>query len=343
MTAASIVSALTALDANCEMRTLKLRTLRTGPAGLVELIKDHVQGFTRVDHGSRSTIVVSISGEDRGELWFADFARESDPEHPGRCPRLAKTGDVVSTANPATKHPGGLQGSGNLVAVPCEADAGWARIEIYDITDVRTPQLVDSFVLNNSLKEGVTQLTRSKAGWLGFAPLDEQDHLLFVGGPKFGELNGWFYRYSPRAFEGRRFAFAGNFAGKPRSTSNDAWGPQSNVAMVRTPQGAAPMVVTFGAQGAKGREALRSKIRCFSLDMANPAACGLVHELQSAPTSFDLDKAHIDDFFGANARWGSSAFVDADGELLLYFTSRNAREDKNGVYVLDILEVRCKR
>lgn len=338
MTCLSVVDALSALNRSCEARTLHLRTQVSGPQTLEDLIRNHVQGVTRLDRDDGATLVISTSGDDGGKLWFADFALVADDKHPERCARLAKTGEVVATAVPGLAHPGGLQGSGTLVAVACESDQGWAQVEVYDVSQVHAPYLLHKLVLNNSLKEGVAQLTRSKAAWLGFEALSADEYLLFVGGKQFGEKEGWFYRYRPKA--SANFAFAGPFAGSPVSSSQDAWGPQNSVAILHMGQPRVPMLISFGSNGDSGLDAMRSKLRCFSLGLQDDGPCSLVQEVQTSPRTFKLPEANLAPLFGANARWGSSAFVDRDGELLLYFTARNPQRDRAGRYVLEITEVR---
>ncbi|HEY6878366.1 MAG TPA: hypothetical protein VI299_10135, partial [Polyangiales bacterium] len=216
----------------------------------------------------------------------------------------------------------------------------WARVEIYDIADPTQPVLRDTLVLDNSLREGVSQLTRSKAGWLGMAQMSESEYLLFVGGKRFGEKEGWFYRYRPQASQ--RFDYAGPFVGKVESTRADAWGPQSGVAILRGESGA-PLLVTFGAEGSDGRAALKSEMRCFSIGVVDEGPTTLQQEPRQAPTLYRFSNASLSRLFGANARWGTTAFVDARGRLLTYFTARNPRPDRDEVHVLEISEVRCRR
>jgi hypothetical protein len=325
----SVVAELAAIDRRCEARTLYLRTLRSGPIDLDSIV-DHVQGITRVDRDGAAYLVISVSGDRHGELWFARFALERG--------ELAQHGEVIASLRTSLPHPGGLQASGDLLAVACEDTTGWARVEIYDLSNLARPTLKHTLVLNNSLREGVSQLTRSKAGWLGFAASGE-DYLIFVGGEKFGERQGWFYRYRPQ--RAQPFDFAGPFDGTVSSTSRHAWGPQSGVAIVGEDAGAL-MLVCFGAEGDAGLEALRSEMRCFSVVQVVDGPTTLVQQPERQPALWRFSDAELSKLFGANARWGTTAFVDARDRLLTYFTARNPRPDDTGAHMLEISEIRCR-
>ncbi|HEY6879470.1 MAG TPA: hypothetical protein VI299_15695, partial [Polyangiales bacterium] len=307
----SLLGELAAIDRRCEVRSLRLRTLRVGPIDVAS-IANHVQGITRFDREGAAYFAVSVSGPKHGEIWLARFELKRGDASVG--------GAVIASLQTELAHPGGLQACGDLLAVACEGDSGWARVEVYDVSDPTQPRLRDTLVLDNSLREGVSQLTRSKAGWLGFGRLTESEYLLFVGGKRFGEKEGWFYRYRPQAAQ--RFDYAGPFAGKVVSTRSGAWGPQSGVAIVNAGAGA-PALVTFGAEGGSGRASLKSEMRCFSIGLVEHGPTTLSQEPRQAPALYRFASADLSKLFGANARWGTTAFLDASGRLLTYFTARN--------------------
>lgn len=332
----SIAEQLGLLDARSEKRQLKLATLRSGPIDLGG-VANHVQGVTRTDRGNRATLVISVAGDKHGELWLAEFDLVRDPERAG-CSRIDSEGHVVKALPMQLPHPGGLQASGDLLAVASEAGTGWARIEIFDIARSTQPRLIDTLVLDNSLKEGVAQQTGSKAGWLSFAELGPDEYVLFVGGRSFAQNEGWFYRYLPRADV--RWIFEGSFAGKPISSAASAWGPQNGAAFVRA-GGSAPHLVTFGAKGTEGGDSFTPRLRCFSLESTPQRPYRLQHEPSTAPMTYSFRDSGLGKLFGPNARWGSTAFVDASGELLAYFTARNPRpREVDHVHELEILEFR---
>lgn len=333
----TIAEQLGLLEARSEKRELKLVTLRSGPIDLGG-IANHIQGITRTDRGSRATLVISVAGDKHGELWLADFDLVRDPERAG-CSRIDSEGQVVKALSMQLPHPGGLQASGDLLAVASEAGTGWARIEIFDIARSTQPRLIDTLVLDSSLKEGVAQQTGSKAGWLSFAELGPDEYVLFVGGRSFAQHEGWFYRYLPRAEV--RWIFEGSFSGQPVSSNPSPWGPQNGGAFVGARAGSAPQLVTFGAKGTEGGDSFTPRLRCFSLERTPQHPYRLRHEPSAAPLTYSFRNAGLAKLFGPNARWGSTAFVDAGGDLLAYFTARNPRpREVDHVHELEIFEFR---
>ncbi|HEX5661033.1 MAG TPA: hypothetical protein VFX59_27765 [Polyangiales bacterium] len=319
----SVANQLARIERACDVRQLRLITPRSGPIDLRDVIRYHVQGIARSDLDGRAVLAFSVSGREHGALWFARFELAS-----GRLAPEARVDTVVRTQLP---HPGGMQASGQLLAVACEGDKGYARVEIYDFEDLREPR--DTLVLNNSLKEGVSQLTRSAAGWLTFAEASPGEYLLFVGGRSFAQREGWFYRYRPHA--ATRWEFLGPFTGM----ADGAWGPQSGAAMVRANAESALEMVTFGGKGPNGKDAYRTRVRCFGIDTALPYK--LLHQPPVLSFPGAKLKADLKERFEPNVRWGSTAFMDGDA-LLTYFTARNPRPDANEDHVLRIAEVRCR-
>lgn len=333
----SIPEQLGLIDRRSTARTLRLVTRECGPIDLCAL-EHHVQGITRVDRGNKATLALSVSGEQHGQLWLAEFDLVPDPARSG-AKRLADEGHVVSVVATSLPHPGGLQAAANLLAVPCEASRGWARIEIFDIALPALPRLVDSLTLDNSLHEGVSQLTGSKAGFLLFGALSPDEYLLFVGGRSFAQGEGWFYRYTPRVDPA--WTFEGTFAGLPANSGRDAWGPQNCAALVQCRANNTPYVITLGVKGTAGADAFEPRLRAFSLERVPGRPFRLQHEPRPSPKTYAIAHAELSSFLGPNPRWGSTAFVDASGELLCYFTARKARPRfGDHVHVLEICELR---
>lgn len=334
----SIPEQLGRIDRRSAARTLRLATKDKGALD-VGAIEHHVQGVTRVDGTDRATLAVSVSGAHHGQLWLAEFELQPDGDRPG-CKQLAETGQVVSVVQTGLPHPGGLQAAGSLLAVACEAPSGWARIEIFDIAAPTRPRLVDSLTLDGSLHEGMSQRVGSKAGFLLFGSLARGEYLLFVGGRSFAQQEGWFYRYTPRVDPA--WIFEGGFAGTPLSSADDAWGPQHGAAFVHCPGDVRPYLVTLGSKGAGDKDAFVPRLRAFSLERSPGRPFALQHEPKAAPRSYGLENADLSHFLGPNPRWGSTAFVDAAGQLLCYFTARKAHPRfGDHVHELEICELRC--
>lgn len=328
----TIADQLFEINRSCTVSQLELSTRNRGAFDLAN-IRYHVQGIARSDLNGKAKLAVSVSGRERGLLWFADFELAGG--------RLATEGRVHTELPTVLPHPGGMQASGNLLAVACEGGL-FARIEVYDLLDLDKPP--DSLVLNNSLKEGVSQLTGSAAGWLTFAEQAPGEYLLFVGGRSFAQREGWFYRYRPGAAS--RWEFLGNFAGDPRRDPNaddaNTWGPQSGAAMVREDAAAPWAVVTFGGKGPKKQNAYKPRIRCFDLD-STALPYTLVHKSPTLSFPGSGLSSNLLNRFDPNVRWGSTAFVGKSGELLTYFTARNPRPAfPDHTHVLRINEVRAR-
>jgi hypothetical protein len=334
----SIPEQLGLIDQQSASRTLRLVTRERGAIDLLAL-EHHVQGITRVDRSDESALLaLSVSGEHHGQLWLAEFALEPDPQRPGRR-RLAEEGQVVSVVATGLPHPGGLQACAHLLAVPCEATKGWARIEIFDIAVPTQPRLVDSLTLDNSLHEGVSQLTGSKAGFLLFGALGLNEYLLFVGGRSFAQNEGWFYRYTPRVDPA--WTFEGTFAGVPRAASGDSWGPQNCAAFVHCKADQAAYLIMLGVKDDSGSDAYTPRLRVFTLERRPGRPFGLQPQPQPRPQTYALRQAELSGFLGPNSRWGSTAYVDPAGELFCYFTARKARpRPGDHVHVLEICELR---
>jgi hypothetical protein len=322
-------------QAHALRRTLVLESPIRGPIDLNEVIENHIQGITRVDDEGGATLIVSLSGSRHGALWFARFDLVPDKQRPGRrC--LARRGRTVAALRTTTAHPGGIQASGDLLAVAAEADKGWARIDIYDIADPTAPTLVDTLPLDDSHGGGVFQVSDSKAGFVAFSAVGPDEYFLFIGGRSYAKKQGWFFRYTPR--EATRWHFEGPFTGNPISSTANAWGPQNGAAMVRGSCDPEPYLLTFGSKGSDGFDAFRTRLRCFTMDRSS-GPTRLVQE----PTQHPRTLAFGADAFsklGPNQRWGASAFVDAQGLLHMYFTARNARpRGLDAVHDLEIAEL----
>lgn len=327
----SLPALIAGIDRRCTLRNLSLTTTRSGPLDLGKVIRYHVQGIARSDLNGKSRLAVSVSGEKHGLLWFADFDRDASGQ-------LASAGRVTTVTSTKLPHPGGMQASGHLLAVACEADSGFARIEIYDLTAPGKP--IETLILDGSRGEGVSQKLRSSAGWLAFAEESPGQYLLFVGGRSFAQREGWFYRYRPSS--NPCWEFLGDFIGSPLSEDINPWGPQSGAAMLRVDAAAGLELVTFGSKGTKGRDAYRTRVRCYGVDVNR-----LTHRPELPPRVFTFPGAQLEanlfDRFGPNARWGSSAFLDGSGGLLAYFTARNPRPlGAKEEHVLRIAEVRAR-
>jgi hypothetical protein len=328
------------IDGHSEVRSLRIKTPRTGPLSVPEVLEHHVQGVARTRVGGRDVLIISLSGEHRGELWMCEFALEADPTQPGRSPRLASEGKVRRTFPTALPHPGGIQAHQNLLAVASEADTGSARVDIYDLAGVSArPQY--TLLLDGSLLEGPSQAEHSKAGWVAFSALGPDEYLLFVGGRHFATQEGWFYRFRPAAQ--KPWSFAGMCHGTDDPRLHAHWGPQNGAALLKLGEQDDLQLLTFGSKGSDGRDGMRPRLRCFALTQAPGQPCTLTPEATDQPGAYALPHADFSRLFGPNPRWGSGAFVDQDGALLTYFTARNARPDHEGVHTLELLEVRARR
>ncbi|HEY6882352.1 MAG TPA: hypothetical protein VI299_30180, partial [Polyangiales bacterium] len=111
----SLLGELAAIDRRCEVRSLRLRTLRVGPID-VDTIANHVQGITRFDREGAVHFAISVSGAKHGELWLARFELKQG--------EVSLEGEVVASLRTKLAHPGGLQACGDLLAVACEGDSG---------------------------------------------------------------------------------------------------------------------------------------------------------------------------------------------------------------------------
>jgi len=333
----SIPEQLGRIDQHSAARTLRLLTREQGALDLSKL-EHHIQGITRVDQGDGAVLALSVSGPQQGQLWLAEFALLADRDRPG-CKQLAEEGRVVSVMATGLPHPGGLQAAGSLLAVPCEAPSGWARIEMFDISTPGRPRLVDSLTLDGSLHEGMSQRVGSKAGFLLFGTLSPDEYLLFVGGRSFAQKEGWFYRYTPRVDPA--WIFEGSFAGLPSSSVSEAWGPQHSAAFVQGLADAQPYLITLGSKGAGDLDAFTPRLRVFSLQRVPGRPFHLQHEPLAEPKNYSLRHAALSNFLGPNPRWGSTVFVDGQGELFCYFTARKARPRfGDHVHELEICELR---
>jgi hypothetical protein len=333
----SIPEQLGRIDQHSAARTLRLVTREQGAINL-STIEHHVQGITRVDQGDRAILAISVSGPQQGQLWLAEFALLTDRARPG-AKQLAEEGRVVSVMATSLPHPGGLQAADNLLAVPCEAPSGWARIEIFDIGTPARPRRVDTLTLDGSLREGMSQRVGSKAGFLLFGALARDEYLLFVGGRSFAQKEGWFYRYTPRVDPA--WIFEGGFTGAPISSAPEAWGPQHAAAFVPGLSDGQPYLITLGSKGAGDLDAFTPRLRMFSLQRVAGRPFALRHEPAAEPRSYALRHADLSSFLGPNPRWGSTVFVDGQGELFCYFTARNARPRVGDhVHELEICELR---
>lgn len=312
----SIPEQLGRLDQQCSTRTLRLLTRNRAALELCAL-PHQVQGITRIDRGDRATLALSVAGAQHGQLWLAEFDLIRDEARPGTR-KLAQEGRVVSVVSTGLPHPGGLQAAGHLLAVPCQAASGWARIEIFDIGTPSRPRLVDSLTLDGSLDEGASQRGGSKAGFLLFGALARDEYLMFVGGRSQAESEGWFYRYTPHVDPA--WSFEGCFAGAPSSSVEDAWGPQHAAAFVDSAADGRPYLITLGTQVSPG-DGLMPLLRVFSLERTPGRRFGLLHEPAPAPKTYRLRDAQLMNFLRQSARWGSTAFADAQGELWFYFTA----------------------
>ena len=341
--AQSALQQLAAIDATPQQRVLTLRSPRTGPLDVVH----HVQGLARVDCGDHAILVCSVSGKGRGSLWFARFDRVPDASRLGRR-QLAKHGSSVAELSTETPHPGGIQSAGTLLAVASEDGGHWAQVDIYDLTNPERPFLKDTLPLDNSQGGGVSQLTKSRACWSAFTRLGADDYLLFVGGRDNAEQEGWFYRYTPRAF--KKWTFEGNFAGVPVSSVNPAWGPHNGAAFVQTAADSEPHLIGFGSKGNSNGDEYQPRLRCFSVERPSsarapegalrPTGSARLHHLPpAAPRTFELDRAKFGTL-GINPRWGTTAFVEDDGRLCLYVSERNAEPPSPGqAHELQIMEL----
>jgi hypothetical protein len=326
---------LTAIDDAVNKRRLILRIPDQGAIDLA----NHVQGIARIDHADKFTLVCSRSGPKHGALWFGQFSFAADKQVPGRrCP--SEVGETVATLTTSLAHPGGIQASGSLLAVACDADAGYAQVDIYDVSDPRKPRLRDTLPLDNSQGGGVSQLSSSRCGWTSFARVGTDEYLLFVGGRSYAQREGWFYRYTPHGSQ--KWHFEGNFTGTPSSSSSDAWGPQHGAALVRTSGDPEPCLITFGTKGTKDGDEFRARLRCFALRRPSQGSDRLFQLPNEQPRSWDLASAKFQKL-GINPRWGSTALVEDDGRLVLYITARNPRPSlKDKVYELEIAELTAR-
>lgn len=326
---------LLAIDAECERRSLILRTPRKGPLDLDEVLENHVQGITRVDQGDSAGVICSVSGSKQGMLWLARFDLEKDPLRPGQR-RLAKVGTTVSTIATPTPHPGGIQASGDMLAVPSEADSGFARVDLYVVDDLAMPMLVDTLHLDDLHVGGLWKPGGSKAGFLAFNRIGANEYLLFIGGRSFAQKEGWFYRYTPGA--PNPWALEGTFTGTPISKGTNAWGPQNGAAFVQMGSDKVPYLITFGSKSTERGDVYRTRVRCFTVDGSGSGTSVLTQQPLEDPFAVALESAKLDK--APNQRWGSTAFVDADDRLLVYFTARNAKPNPDDlVHELEIAEI----
>jgi hypothetical protein len=317
-----------------ERRTLAFPTSRRGPL----VVDYHVQGVARIDHpNGLTTLVCSASGQDSGTLWFSLFQRELYQGAQGRRRvRLKQPGAVQSTIVTASPHPGGMQALGSLLAVANEGGSGAPSVDLYDVSRPAAPTLRAHLDLPGA----------GGAGWVALAARGPDDYLLFIGGASFARRDSWLYSYCPSRNAFRR---EGTFAGKPSSTlpAEAAWGPQSGASLFVESDGTV-YLITQGSKGDSGNDAYRERVRCYELRTI-PSGGGVVTLTQQpsrASENYVIDADPHPPRLGAlffrtpGLRWGSTFFSDECGELILYATARNAIPNREGVHVLEIVEVR---
>jgi hypothetical protein len=334
-TADDVWERLDRLAERYERRSLALQTSRTGPLA----VEHHLQGVARIDHpGGLSTLVCSCSGKDSGTLWFGSFPREDDRSPQGRLrTRLARRGTTKSTIVTALRHPGGMQALGTWLAVANEGGPGSPSVDLYDVSQPATPRLHARLDLPGA----------GGAGWVALAARGPDDIILFIGGASFARRDSWLYSYCPSRNTFRR---EGTFAGRPVSTlpPEAAWGPQSGASLFVESDGTISLI-TQGSKGDSGNDAYRERLRCYDLQLASSAQGGVVtltQQPRGASENYVIDADPHPPRLGAlffrtpGLRWGSTVFSDANGELILYATARNAIPNRDGVHVLEIVEVR---